>query len=215
MKKLLAILSLCLLTACPAPMVSQLDRMKSGSPAANAKEAVTCTDATDACVQLHLLKGDACFTLARDTTSSSPARRQDYACAADELGQGIASPQTFPKSVGSLQDYARKRLEALRGLIDTRRAGDPSGAPELAQAATTFRSQFASDPAGPFYLASAELTQAQDSFLRTGDKTALCAALTPIEALRKQGAANPQDLEPNYRELAASLAAMRRSGACP
>src|SRR6185312_3650694 len=106
------------------------------------------------------------------------------------------------------------RLEALRDLIDTRRAGDPSGADALTEAAGDFRARYPKDPAGPYYLASAQLTSAQDRFFGTGDKAALCTALPGIDRRLQEGAQAPGSFAPNYAALAANLAGMRQAGGC-
>jgi len=200
-----------------SPQVSQLERMKEhgqkGDLQSNTRESLTCASTAAECYQLHLLKGDACYTLATHATDIA-ARRELDTCAANDLHEGTALAPTEKTPVGDIHGYRLKQLEALRDLIDTRRRGDPPGADALATAAQDFRKHYASDPAGPFYLASARLTVAEDNFLNTADPASLCASLSDIDGIARTGNAAPADLEPQYRNLAKSIADLRRTGGC-
>ena len=162
-------------------------------------------------MQLHLLKGDACYRLAK---AAGADQRDQAQCAAGELGQGLDLDAAEAGPAGPRQLYAANRLDALRMMIDTRRPGDPPGAAALTDAAASFTRRYPDDPAGPFYTATAGLAAAQDQFNATGDKPALCAALRPIDATRARGAKAPGPLVDNYKALAGSIAGMRRVGAC-
>jgi hypothetical protein len=208
-----------LLSACGivAPQVSQLERMKEhgkkGDLQSNSRESLTCESTAAECYQLHLLKGDACYTLSTRATDIA-ARRDLDTCTANDLHEGTALAPTEKTPVGDIRGYKLKQLEALRDLIDTRRRGDPPGADALATAAQDFRKHYASDPAGPFYLASARLTVAEDNFLNTADPASLCTSLTDIDGIARTGTAAPGDLESQYRNLAKSIADLRRTGGC-
>jgi hypothetical protein len=214
MKPSLAITMLgALLVVSGCGSMSQLETMKKGDLAKNAVASIDCSASQAECYQLHLLKGDACYGLSvRDDSTAS--KRNHASCAASELDAGMKMAPSEQTAVGTKQDYARKRLDALHQLIDTRGAGDPSGADALASAADEFRQHYPTDAAGPYYLASARLTSAQDAFLRTGDAAALCRALPSIDTLVREGNAAPGDLGAQYTNLAASLTDMKRSGNC-
>ena len=209
-------LVLAVLVAGCAATVSQLDRMKQNAAAgkrdANATETVACTASQPECYQLHLLRGDACYSLSR--TADAAQRREFDACAAEELSAGIAQAPSEQTPDGAIRSYAVKQLEADHDLIDTRRAGDPSGAETLAADATAFRARYPDDPAGAYYLASARLTEAQDQFFNSFDKTQLCTALPPIAALTRQGGTAPGEFAANFTQLSASVAGMRKAGGC-
>jgi hypothetical protein len=207
------LLSGCLLS----PQVTQLERMKQnrdkGDLESNSRVALTCTATDSACYQLHLIKGDACSALAARAAVADPVRRSLDACAADNLLEGVSMSPAEHTPVGDMRPYRLKRLEALRDLIDTRRAQD-SSADTLAQAAQDFRNRYSSDPAGPFYLASARLTVAQDEVLRGDRDPTLCSSLSDIDSIASGGSAAPGDLQAQYHNLAKSIADMRRSGGC-
>lgn len=209
----LVVLSGCLL----APQVGQLERMKNnrvkGDLESNSRESLMCSASAAECYQLHLIKGDACSALAAQATDVASRRNLDT-CAAGNLLEGVTMASAEQTPVGDLHGYGLERLEALRDLIDTRRAGDPSGADALAEAAQQFVGRYAGDPAGPFYLASARLTVAEDRFLADADAAALCTSLSDIDGLARTGDAAPGNLQSQYHNLARSIADLRRTGGC-
>jgi hypothetical protein len=190
-----------------APGVSQLGDMKcnddKGNLQGNARAVVAFSASDPECYQLHLLKGDACYALSRQTQGA--VRRANDDCTAKELDAGVAQAPDEQTPVGTIRDYA---------VIDTRRAGDPSGADELAAAAQAFRQRYRGDAAGLYYLASARLTSAQDQFTATQNKVPPCAALPPINALAGDGAHSTGSFTVNFTEMTTSLAGMRRAGSC-
>jgi hypothetical protein len=212
-----AVLAALLLSGCSllSPQTAQLERMKEhrlkNDLESNSRESITCTAADTACYQLHLIKGDACSTLAAHVTDAALRRNLD-ACAADNLREGVALAPAEQTPVGDLHEYDLKRLEALRDLIDTRRAKDAS-AEALAEAAQDFRRRYVADPAGTFYLASARLTVVEDKLL-AGDTAGVCTALSDIDALERSGGADLGNLQSQYRNLAKSVANLRRAGGC-
>lgn len=207
------LLSGCLLS----PQLTQLERMKNnrqkGDLESNSRETLSCESTAAECYQLHLIKGDACSALAAKATDTAVRRKLDT-CATDDLLEGAKLAPGEQTPVGDVREYELERLEALRDLIDTRRAGDPSGADTLAAAAQDFRKHYTGDPAGPFYLATAQLAAAQDNYFVTGDPAALCRSLTGIDGVARTGDAAPGNLQSQYSNLAKSIAAMRRTGGC-
>ena len=78
-----------------------------------AAQPVTCEKATAVCGRLHLIKGDACFRLAR----SGKAPAQNDACAADELERGLALTPSWPDD--AIHRQVREQLcESLKHLQD-------------------------------------------------------------------------------------------------
>lgn len=85
-----------------------------GDDAWIAAQEVNCEKASDVCGQLHLIKGNACFRLAKAGTA--PA--DNYACAADELAQGLALKQSWkdPAAHRRFQEYLCESLSNLQDL---------------------------------------------------------------------------------------------------
>lgn len=207
------LLSGCLL----APQVAQLERMKQnrakGELESNSREFITCSSSDTACYQLYLIKGDACAALATQATDVALRRNLDT-CAAENLLDGVTRAPTEHTPVGDIHAYRLKRLEMFRDLIDTRRAGEASGANTLAEAAQDFLGHYPDDPLGSFYLASARLTIVEDNFLASGNSAALCTALSDIDTLGARETALPENLQGQYHNLVKSIAGLRRSGGC-
>ncbi len=74
-------------TGCAGMQLSQFQKHAArGDHDWIATQAITCQQASDACAKMHLIKGDACFHLAK--AGRQPAI--NYACAADGLEKGLA-----------------------------------------------------------------------------------------------------------------------------
>ena len=129
----------------------------------------SCKSDDEGCNQLHLLKGDACFRLAKQTQESD-ARQSDLSCAADELNAGINMTKTWDEvPIDRAQVYANA-CEAARLRADF---GDRSRYEAMLAATAGQFFTFAPDnPGAVYYKARAgfyTLTQSQSPC--TGLKT--------------------------------------------
>ncbi|MFA5985055.1 MAG: hypothetical protein WC782_13645 [Methylococcaceae bacterium] len=104
-----------MLTACAS--TRQLQTLKEAAnhsewqTIADAK--VDCDDEDDACQQMHLLKGDACYRLAKQTTE----KLKNYQCAAEQLQLGIQHIpdwKSIAPIVGKPEQYYENWCESLR-----------------------------------------------------------------------------------------------------
>jgi hypothetical protein len=78
-------------TACGLRQLSDfMNRLSAQDYSWIAQQNIRCEDMDDTCGQPHLIKGDACFRLAKQHTD--PA--QNYACATIELDKGIQLTKT-------------------------------------------------------------------------------------------------------------------------
>jgi hypothetical protein len=76
-----------------------------------AAQTITCPTPSNGCAQLYLVKGDACFHLAK--TGRNPA--VNFTCAADELSQGIALKPSW-EAAGVQLAYQEDLCESLISL---------------------------------------------------------------------------------------------------
>ncbi|MCB2145558.1 MAG: hypothetical protein KQI81_03735 [Deltaproteobacteria bacterium] len=76
-----------------------------------AAQAITCRNASEECGQLHLIKGEACFRLAK--RDREPA--VNFACAADELAEGLTVKASWDDAGVQLQ-FQQNLCEALSSL---------------------------------------------------------------------------------------------------
>lgn len=120
-----------------------------------AAKAITCRKPSDACGRLHLIKGDACFQLAK--MGRDPA--VTFACAADELKKGLTLKQSWDDAGVQLQ-YQENLCESLRSL-----QGYQSGKPaeqtsgRLLDAAKALYQLAPESLPAIYYLASARLME--------------------------------------------------------
>jgi hypothetical protein len=150
-----------------------------------AEQEVTCQASEEGCNQLHLLKGDACFRLAKQGVDA----RTSYECAATHLEIGIQ--QTTNWQLGDLdlnraQTY-ENLCEALRQWQDMER-GD--GANRITQRLLNTAQEFLTvEPenlAAIYFLSSAQFTTLRRELLHPDDSRALCGKLNEIlQALDK------------------------------
>jgi hypothetical protein len=173
--------------------VRQLDQFKDKSAAGDfawiARETVVCDEQDDVCGQLHLIKGDACFRLAKQ--GAEPAR--NYPCAANELEKGIALTTTWrggELNLDRAQTYANL-CEALRQWQDLERGAQAEQlSRQLLDASGRFLAAEPGNPAGVYYAAVARYALLQPAIVRGDNPAGVCAHLNTV--LHDLGAAAPR-----------------------
>ncbi len=168
------------LVGCGTKQLSDFkQKLTSHDYAGIAQQPVSCEEVDDVCGQLHLIKGDACFRLAKQ--NSDPAK--NYPCAVTELDKGIQFTKTWQQGEVNLncsQTYANL-CESLREWQD-RESG--TGAAQLTQRLLDTSRRFLAaepgDPAAVYYNASARYTQLRPEILHPRDPQSLCRQLRAI-----------------------------------
>jgi hypothetical protein len=172
------------------PATAQLERFKEFGAARRyaeiAGEEVHCTKAGEVCRQLHLIKGDACFELAR----RGDAAIARYECAIFELKAGLDQAPADATASGPDRMFAEKLLEALRGRRDLSASSAESVAytVRLVQEARAFRSAYPEEPAGYYFEASGLFGRVLDEIARSGGDSATCSELEAALDLLEAGA---------------------------
>lgn len=219
---LLMILVLAVLVAACAASVKQLQQFK-GHAASNdyawiAAQEVTCTDnSVQGCNQLHLIKGDAHFRLAKEGRDKEP----NYELAADHLERGIALTSEW--QVGNLdlnRDQTYENFcEALRNLQDLRTGQAAAAVGErYLQAAEDFHRLRPDHPGAVFFVAQARFRKLQPALVEPGDqRDALAQQLDGLISLVNSAlpAAAGGRYEQNLRLLRGTLTMVRDSLASP
>jgi hypothetical protein len=170
-----------------------------GNYAAIAAAEVTCTQGERGCNQSHLIKGDACFRLA---AGGDPGR---WDCAIEQLGLGIDMTEGTTTEMGSLQPFYENLLEALRqrrDLTHSRAEAAPLTA-QLERRAQAFHGAFPAAPAGYYYLASAQLTQALDAADASPDVS--CRTLNDVQSLLARAPAERGRYTANFQRIEADV----------
>jgi len=193
---LLAVVS----TGCPKDLIQLSDfkkRLNAGDYAGIAQEPVSCEEVGDACGQLRLIKGDACFRLAK--LNNEPAKH--YACAVTELDKGVQYTKTWQQEEAHLnrpRTYANL-CESLRALQDMERG---SKADQLTQRLLDTSQRFLEaepgDPAAVYYNASARYTQLRPALLQSPKLPDLCPHLN--ELIGALNAAMPRASGTDYQQ---------------
>ena len=158
----------------------QLDTLKKMSSAGDyvgiAQQSVSCEEVDDVCGQAHLIKGDACFRLAKQ--QNDPA--QHYDCAVTELDKGIQYTKTWQRGEAQLnrsQTYANL-CESLRALQDMARGPQ---AEQLTQRLLSTSQRFLDaepgDPAAVYYNVGAHFAELRPEILNTRNPQKLCQDL--------------------------------------
>lgn len=171
------------------PETAQLERFKELGAArhyaAIADQEVRCTEVDGICRQLHLIKGDACFELAR----GGDAAMARYECAILELEAGLDEDLGQETALGSNRRFAEKLLEALRERRDLSASAAESApyAARLVQNARVFRTVYPDQAAGYYYEAGGRYGQLLDRIAAGTNGATLCGELEAILALLRVG----------------------------
>lgn len=185
------------------PKTAQLERFKelgaARQHAAIAGQEVRCTDADKTCRQLHLIKGDACFELAR--RGDAPTKR--YECAIVELASGFDGRLGRETALGSSRLLAEKLLEALRARRDLSASAAESApyARRLVENARIFRTVYPDQPAGYYYEAGGRYGQLLDRLAAGTEPEAMCAELAAILVLLQDGAPPAGRYSANFERI--------------
>lgn len=163
---------------------------------------VDCKADDEACNQLHLLKGDACYRLAKQNTDSV----KNYQCAAEQLEQGIHLTSDWSNAeavVGKRAQYFENWCESLR-ILRSEQTSTAAATPynqKLLSCAREFL-PVADDlqPAATFFLHNAQLAAIRFQI----DDIGSCQALTQLQRDQSQAAlqaAQSRYAEPHRRLL--------------
>ncbi|WP_020481142.1 MULTISPECIES: hypothetical protein [unclassified Methylomonas] len=177
---------------------------------------VDCKVDDEACNQLHLLKGDACYRLAKQNTDSV----KNYQCAAEQLEQGIHLTTDWANAeavVGKRAQYFENWCESLR-LLRSEQTSTAAATPynqKLHSCAREFL-QAPGDlkPAATFFLHNAELAAIRFQINDTGS----CQALKQLQQNESQAAAQAAQSRyaDHHRRLLNDIAGIKASiPGCP
>ncbi len=195
-------------------------RFSSGDYQWLATQAVDCDSANDTCGQLHLIKGDACFRLAKAETDQAI----NYACAAAELEKGIMLNKKWDDKAKKLQTH-ENLCESLRNLQDLQSGPEAEETLEkLAAASNHLSALFPGTYAAVYFSAKTVLRKAQSVLWNNKpmEKIKACQSLAgALKAVknatlkgRADGGSAWKRYESNYAFLTANLARTIRQLGC-
>ena len=140
---------------------------------------ITCKDSDEGCNQLHLVKGDSCYRLAKD--GMKPERFFD--CAIKHLDKGIALTKKW--KIGDLdlkRDQQYENLcESLRERQDMSKGAEAENyTKQLLKTAEAFSSASPGNLAAIYFTNSAKFTLLRVPILTSPDNPQVCSAVNDI-----------------------------------
>jgi len=182
--------------------------------------ALSCDNASDTCGQLHLIKGDACFRLAR----SGQAPAEHYGCAADELAKGLGLKQSWtdPAERQRFQTYLCESLTNRQSLQSGHAAEQTLR--RLADAAEALYRMTPESVPAIYYLSVVQLRKIQPQLtdLAVFDRMPVCSrlkrtlmtVLTTMETARVKGSEDWRRFEESYERLSFELGSAINAAEC-
>jgi hypothetical protein len=220
------LLALCLtlimvFAGCAAIQLNSFNKhAANGNHAWIAAQTITCDKASNVCGRLHLIKGDACFHLAK----VDPASVANYACAADELELGLSLNRSWANP--TLQRQFQENLcESLENLQDLQ--SNEAAAQTLARFEDAAKGLYQLAPrsaSAVYYLSAARLKQVQSMLMDINPadripvcnrlKRALTNVLSMMEATKKEPLPESDRFADRYQRLSYDLGVAIRDAEC-
>jgi hypothetical protein len=181
--------------------------------AAIAATDVNCEPAESGCNQLHLIKGDACFRLAK---RGGEAEMRDAACAADELEKGIQATRDWKSeeaAVGKRAQHYENLCESLRLLQDNQASAEAAATNKrVSRCAQDFLAAEPDHLAAFFFVNSALFASFQLEPGSLKETTTACATLNGLLANldRVQPRAAKSPYAANYERLRIDVTGLKR-----
>lgn len=172
---------------------------------------IKCDDSCEGCNQLHLVKGDACYRLAKN--GQEPLKH--YACAAGDLTEGIGQTRDW-SNLGRTQTYINL-CESLRNWEDL---SSGAAADSINERLLTTAGQFlAAEPGnacGVYYQNTARYAKLRPCQLHPENCPTLCTQLDGISQSVSVGLAKagPAECGPQLKELKSNLDDAKKLAGC-
>ena len=185
-----------------------------------AAQAIVCPKRSDACGRLHLIKGDACFRLAK--AGREPIA--NYTCAANELNEGLTLTSSWD-AAGEQLPFQENLCESLKNLQE-RQSGETAAQTmdRLTEAAKALYQLAPGSVPAVYYLSTARLRQIEPMLMDINAATRLpvcnrlkrtvTRVLSVIETANSQTIPGWDRFADNYQRLAFELGVTLRAAGC-
>ena len=176
---------------------------------------VDCEESSDGCNQLHLLKGDACYRLAKQGQDAA----KNYACAASELATGIAQTKQWQMEGFNLnrpQNY-ENLSESLRNGRDLATGAEADALnTRLLQASQDFSRAEPGNACAVYYQSNARYAQLRTCLLHPDKCPSVCRDLESIQqqVTKASGAAQGSHCADGLQQTTKDLAGATRAVSC-
>jgi hypothetical protein len=180
-----------------------------------AAQQVTCNAADDGCNQLHLIKGDACYRLAKGGKEA----KARYACAVDELETGIAQTKEWKidnLNLNRAQTY-ENLCESIRNLQDLETGAQAEDlTKKLVNASQAFLVAEPGNLGAIYFLNSARYTLLGKCVIHPERCPSLCDNLTAIdqELAQVMPKTEVSKYMNNYYRLQSDIKGAKKSARC-
>jgi hypothetical protein len=149
---------------------------------------IKCNASCEGCNQLHLLKGDACYRLAKADQAPEP----HYRCAAEELMEGIRQTRDW-----QMENFNLNRTQTYINLCEAQRnrrdllSGSEADAvnTQLLTSAQAFLDAEPGHPCGRYFESNAQYAQLHKCLLHPENCPVLCSQLQEMRRSLEQTAA--------------------------
>ncbi len=201
------------------PTIAQLEDFKKRQAQNDfawiAAQNVDCAATKAGCNQLHLLKGDACFRLAKEANAANNKEeaKAHYSCAASEIEAGMQQTNDW-QIAGPRPQWYENLCETLRNWQDLEKGAQADQLTNrLLETAKRFRAEEAEHPAAIYFVNGAQFTLLRKEILNPTDEAALCAKLNAIiqdltQAQPRAGARYTA----NYQQLRSDVTGVKPAG---
>lgn len=195
---------------CINPTIKELKSVKElhakGEFQQIATRPIKCDLAKEGCNQIHLVKADACFQLAKKAESedNGAVARANYQCAASNFEPGIHSTKNWPAEIGARAQYYENWCESLRQWQDSERGATADSLTQvLSTTAKEFRAQESEHLAAIYFQNVAAFARLRPELLDLANPAQTCSKLKSIRGdleTAKPRAAGTK-YQPNYERI--------------
>lgn len=151
-----------------------------------ADQEITCQSSDEGCNQFYLIKGDACFRLAKKSARAGESEEQEkktrgyYKCAVTHLEKGISQTSDW-EVAGDRSQYYENLCESLRGWQDLSWGNKAKELTKrLLKTSELFRTVESGHPAASYFYNSSRFTLLRKELLYQTDPPSLCKKLNQI-----------------------------------
>lgn len=180
-----------------------------------AGQAYDCAPSDEGCNQLHLIKGDACYRLAKENKEA----KKNYECAVRELDSGIKQTSRWAfdgLDLNRAQTY-ENLCESIRNLQDMERgAAAEALTRKLVETSQAFLAAEPGNLAGIYFLNSGRYTLLRSCLIHPEKCPGLCENLKAVDAevVQAMPRAEVTRYLDNYHRLHNDISGARKAAGC-
>ena len=199
---------------CINPTIKELKSVKElhdkGEFQQLANRPINCDLAKEGCNQIHLVKADACYRLAKKAESedNGAVAKSNYQCAASNFEPGIHATKDWPAEIGARAQYYENWCESLRQWQDSESGVKADSLTQvLSTTAKEFRAKESEHLAAIYFQNVADFAKLRPELLDLTNPSQTCSKLKSIRSdleTAKPRAAGTK-YQPNFERIIMDL----------